>query len=146
MEEILEFHHVGLLTGQPDIAKERLKILGYTPGKTIYEKEVDVFLSMCVRDDKAPLIELVTPKESNIALSKLLKRKDDYIYHICFSCSQISSGLRSLKGDNQSRIIEVVPPFPAILFNGALVAFYIVPSLGLIELLQRDGQPSHDYE
>src|SRR5690348_13538288 len=133
----LVFHHVGLLTGLPDLARGRLRLLGYDCGDPLYDPEQDVELCMCVGPAGAPRMELVTPKPTNLALSRLLKRKDDYGYHVCYTTPTIAAGIEALSDGSLDRIIEVMPPKPAILFNGARVAFYSVPGLGLIELLEQ---------
>lgn len=130
---------MGLLTNQQQLAIQRLEVLGYEPGDPIYDPEQDVTLCMCRSRNGAPLIELVTPAQTNEPLSRLLKRKDDYIYHICFTTPTIGQGVDALQGEAQDRVIEVMPPKPAILFNNAKVAFYAVPGLGLIELLEQQG-------
>lgn len=139
MNTFLPFHHIGLLTDQLELAGQRLEALGYVPGKPIYDPEQDVTLSMCKSLNNAPLIELVMPSPTNQALSRLLKRKGDYMYHICFVTPTIREGLAILQGKAEGRIVEVMPPKPAILFNYANVAFYSVPGLGLIELLEQGG-------
>ena len=74
-----------------------------------------------------------------LTLSRLLRRKDDYGYHVCFAVPSIEQGVRALDDGAPERVIEVMPPKPAVLFGGARVAFYSVPGLGLVELLE---QPS----
>ncbi len=136
-EQALSFHHVGLLTGQPEEAILRLKRLNYILGKTIYDPLQEVHLCMCEGMHGEPSIEIVTPAKENKALSGLLKRKDDYMYHVCYTTSSLSKGVDALTINESDRIIEVMPPKPAILFNGALVAFYSVSGMGLIELLEQ---------
>lgn len=137
---MLKFHHMGLLTGLPDLARKHLMSLGYQAGMSIFDPEQNVTLCMCHNSNGAPRIELVTPSETNESLLRLLRRKDDYVYHICFSIPDISEGVLLLGRSSERRIIEVMPPKPAILFNGARVAFYSVPGLGLIELLEQDNE------
>ena len=133
----LVFHHVGLLTGQPEVACARLQMLGYDCGEPVYDPLQDVVLCMCDGPAGAPRMELVTPRPSNLSLSRLLRRKDDYGYHVCYSSPSISEGLAALGDDTLGRIVEVMAPKPAILFGGARVAFFSVPGLGLVELLEQ---------
>jgi methylmalonyl-CoA/ethylmalonyl-CoA epimerase len=136
----LAFHHLGLLTGQPDLARSHLRQLGYQCGAAVYDPLQDVELCMCSGAAGAPAIELVTPRATNVGLSRLLKRKDDYAYHVCLVTPRLELGLRSLAPDEQHRIVEMAPPKPAVLFDGARVAFYAVPGLGLVELLERTSE------
>lgn len=133
----LVFHHMGLLTAQPDLARDRLRVLAYVCGDPLYDPLQDVELCMCHGSNGAPSIELVTPRETNLALSRLLRRKDDYVYHVCLATPGFEAGLRALSLGGQDRIVEIMPPKAAILFNGARVAFFSVPGLGLVELLEQ---------
>lgn len=134
---MLEFHHIGLLTKVPDLARRNLELFGYQASDSVFDPEQNVTLCMCHSVSGAPRIEIVTPSEENKSLLRLLHRKDDYIYHVCFSVPEILLGLNELSKSSTSRITEVMPPKPAILFNGARVAFYSIPGLGLVELLEK---------
>lgn len=130
------FHHVGLLTAVPEKAIINLALFGYSPTKSLFDPEQDVSLTMCESDQDAPRIELVTPANTNISLSRLLRRKDDYGYHTCFAVSSIGAAIQQIEAAGAGYVREVVPPKPAALFGGALVAFYLLPGIGLIELLE----------
>lgn len=129
----LTFHHMGLLTGTPDIAAERLASLGYCGGPVVFDPDQDVILRMFTGAPGVSAIELVTPNETNIPLTKLLRRRDDYMYHLCFATSSIQEGINRLGED----VVVVSPPKPATLFGGSNVSFCVVPGLGLIELLEQ---------
>ncbi len=133
----LAFHHMGLLTGQPELAGKMLIDLGYSLGESIFDPEQNVTLRMCNHLNGGSAIELVTPHPDNIGLNRLLRRKDDYIYHLCFTTTDITQGLNTLDQESLGHIVEIMPPKPAVLFDGAKVAFYAVPGLGLIELLEQ---------
>jgi hypothetical protein len=134
---LLSFHHLGLLTGQPDLARCRLRLLGYECGPVLFDPQQDVELCMCRGPAGAPPIEIVTPRKTNTGLSRLLKRKDDYGYHVCLVTPKLELGKEALGSDAQQRITEMAPPKPAVLFDGARVAFFSVPGLGLVELLEQ---------
>lgn len=136
-KSLLSFHHIGLLTDQPDEAILRLKALKYQPSEVVFDPLQEVHLCMCEGKYGEPSIEIVTPTENNKSLSGLLKRKNDYMYHVCYTTPSFSQGIEALKISNTDRIIEVMPPKPAILFNGLKVAFYSVSGMGLIELLEQ---------
>lgn len=135
----LAFHHMGLLTGQPELARARLGLLGYACGEPVYDPLQDVELCMCTGPTGAPAIELVTPRPTNQGLSRLLRRKDDYGYHVCLTTSNLAQGVLALGDGSQDRVTEIMPPKAAVLFGGSRVAFLSVPGLGLVELLERDA-------
>ena len=134
---VLSFHHVGLLTDRPDDAKLRLQRLNYHLSETIFDPLQEVHLCMCDGTNGEPSIEIVTPTQNNISLSGLLKRKNDYMYHVCYTTPSFEQGIKALLINDTDRIVEVMPPKPAILFGGAHVAFYSVSGMGLIELLEQ---------
>lgn len=134
---VLAFHHLGLLTGQPDIARRRLQRLGYTCGAEVFDPLQDVDLCMCIGTPPEPAIELVSPRPSNLGLSRLLRRRDDYIYHVCYSVSGFPEALEQLSSGGQERVVQIVEPKSAVLFDGARVMFVSVPGIGLVELLER---------
>jgi hypothetical protein len=135
---IYRFHHVGILTGNPGEAVNNLRALGYRAGPSVFDDQQDVHLRMCEGELGSPKIEVVTPTKTNLPLSSLLKRKDDFGYHICFEVTSINETIAVFLHDsNQLRFREVSPPKPAILFGGALVAFYYFAGLGIVELLEQ---------
>lgn len=56
-------------------------------------------------------------------------------YHLCFEVPDMDVAIAALAAEGCR---TVVPPLPAVLFNGARVAFLLGP-LGLIELLEVGG-------
>lgn len=134
---MLEFHHIGLLTDQPEAARQRLKALGYAAGPIVDDPLQEARLQMCVGSPGVAAIELVTPLPSNRGLGNLLKRRGDFMYHICFTAPTFDVALQSLSLGSDDRILTVSPPKPAILFGNARVAFYLASGLGLVEVLER---------
>jgi methylmalonyl-CoA/ethylmalonyl-CoA epimerase len=132
------FHHVGLLTDQPELAVGRLARLGYTAGPEVFDPLQEARLRMCSGPGAEPRIELITPGPGNPGLGKLLKRRGDYMYHVCYEVDAIDDGVRWLQLDDQERLVEVVAPRPAVLFGGRRVAFYATPGLGLVEFLEME--------
>lgn len=139
----LKFHHIGLLSADQEKSKIQLKYLGYVPGETVFDPLQQVFLSMCTNASGDPAIEIVTPVSDNKALSGFLKRKDEHMYHLCFSTADITTGLEQLAMGDRDRVRQVSAPRPAVLFGGRLVGFYLVSGMGLIELLE-DTDPTHE--
>jgi hypothetical protein len=92
---------------------------------------------MCIGTEPEPAIELVTPRPGNLGLWSLLRRRDDYMYHVCYSASGFEEALAMLSDDGQQRVIQIGEPKPAVLFGGARVMFVSVPGMGLVELLER---------
>lgn len=137
MGPTLDFHHVGLLTGRPAVAARRLQQAGYSPGEVVYDPLQQATLQLCLGPTGTAVVELITPDAGNSGLSGLLRRRGDYMYHVCFEVRSIDEGAASLEIEGEDRLTVVVPPRQAVLFGNRRVAFYTVSGLGLVELLER---------
>lgn len=137
MAPVLCFHHIGLLTHQPDVAARRLRQAGYVAAESVFDPLQGATLQLCHAPDGAGIVELITPASDNSALRGLLKRRGDYMYHVCFEVPTLEEGTASLELDASDRLTVVIPPREAILFGNRRVAFYAASGLGLVELLER---------
>lgn len=134
---ILTFHHLGLLTDQPVVAARRLQPAGYVPAKAVFDPLQEATVQLCHGPNGAGTVELITPASTNSSLGKLLRRRGDYMYHVCFEVPSLEEGLAALELDGEDRLTVVAPPREAVLFDNRRVAFYTVSGLGLVELLER---------
>ena len=132
----LSFHHVGLLVGSLELAQRSLAKLGYVVNREAFDQKQNATLCLCRASSSAPMIEIVVPAPDNKGLQRLLRTKGDHGYHVCFSTPNLDSTIEELTKDPTVRAIEVSPPTPAIIFDNARVAFFIVSGLGLIELVE----------
>ena len=64
----------------------------------------------------------------------LSKRPEGIVYHLCYTSSNVDSSLKRIKNAGL-RPFEVVPPKPAVLFDGKPVSFYMIAGVGLIEII-----------
>ena len=133
----LSFHHVGLLTDDPRSAARRLELAGFVAAESVFDPLQGATLQLCREANGTGMVELITPSAQNSGLHGLLKRRGDYMYHVCFEVSTLAEGERSLQLDADDRLIVVTPPREAILFDNRRVAFYAASGLGLVELLER---------
>lgn len=133
---MLEFHHVGLLTDDPLPAQTRLQRLGYRPGRAVDDPLQLARLQMCEGPAGAPSIELVTPLPGNDGLARLFKRRNDHMYHVCFTAPDFETAQAALQLHPGEALTVVSPPKPALLFDNARVAFYLVSGMGLVEILE----------
>lgn len=131
----MKFHHLGLLTKNPEKAIIFLTHLKYKVGPRIFDSEQNASLYFCTSRNM-PNIELIVPAENNQKLQKLFVNFDDLIYHTCYITPSIDKTLQSLKAKGIS-LITVVKPVPAVLFGGKKVSFYYASGIGLIELLEQ---------
>lgn len=135
LESEIRFHHMGLLTGNAEDAARFLQALGYRLGEAVTDPLQEAVLRMAHGRDGSPDIEIISPLPDNAGLRKLLKRRDDYLYHLCFTTSDREKSIAALTAAKEA-VMEVSPPKPTVLFEGKTVSFHVVSGLGLIELLE----------
>lgn len=132
----LKFHHLGLVTGKSENAIRFVKHLGYTVGDSIQDPLQNVNLIMCSHPSQ-PDIEIIYPTDTSGPLDNLIQSNKEMIYHIGYEVDNVELALAEFKKENL-RNICVVPPKPAVLFNGRKVSFYKVTGIGLIEFIEND--------
>lgn len=137
MNQVLSFHHLGLLTDRPAVAARRLQPAGYVAAEAVFDPLQDATVQLCHGPGGAGTVELITPASTDSSLGKLLRRRGDYMYHVCFEVPTLDEGRASLELDGEDRLTVVAAPREAVLFNRRRVAFYTVSGLGLVELLER---------
>ena len=127
----LKFHHIGLACR--DMAKDRRdhELLGY-------RAEADVFTDPLQRIrglfmTLGPMrVELLEPLDETSPLNSYLKRGIK-IYHQCFLCPDIAHSIEVLEAHG-ARLASA--PKPAVAFENRRIAFLILPSQMLIELIE----------
>lgn len=129
------FHHIGLLTGQPETAGHNLAGIGYKIGEMVFDPLQNVDICMAESAGFSPSIEIIHPRKDNTGLNRLLTRKGDFAYHLCYSTRNLIALLEALTAKNV-RLHELSPPKPAVLFASRPVAFYAVDGVGVMEFLE----------
>ena len=129
------FHHIGLLTRDEGQAVQLLQALGYEVGEPVVDPVQNATLRMACGPEGNPDIEIIVPSPENSGLWQLLKRRDDYMYHLCYTTDDRTGIIESLAIAGAT-VHEISPPKEASLFGGRAVSFYAVAGLGLIEFLE----------
>jgi hypothetical protein len=129
----LEFHHFGLAVRKSEKAVQFLRNLNYTIGPSIYDVLQNVNLLMCVHQSM-PDVELIYPADSPGPLDNWLRDYNQIIYHLCYTCNDLDWTLTQLR--DAHRVITLLPPKPAILFEYQKVSFYQVQGCGSIEIIE----------
>ncbi len=129
------FHHLGLATKQPELARVMLTGLGYGIGKTVFDPEQNVNLALCEAEGM-PAVEMIFPATDASPLDGLLAtHSSGLVYHLCFVTRDLPAALRSIEASGLNAFC-VQKPKPAILFRMQPVSFYLVNGFGLIEILE----------
>lgn len=131
----LAFHHHGLALRRDRDALGFLETLGYALGPQLHDPVQDVRLRLCMHPS-LPTVEIVMPGNAPGPLEPILARGDATLYHTCYEVDDRQTVLEKFD-DAGARIIDVLPPTPAILFGGRCVSFHTILGFGLIELLDR---------
>jgi hypothetical protein len=133
----LVFHHLGLAAREPQAACHVLRALGYRCGEEIFDPEQNVRLVMCDHDTM-PSVEVIAPgSDGKTPVDRLIaKHSGGIVYHLCYTTHDLAACLSAMEREGLHATC-VAPPTPAVLFGGALVSFYLLDGLGLIEITER---------
>src|SRR4051812_31675080 len=128
----LEFHHIGIACRTLEIERGDHELLGYQPEGELFEDPKQrirgLFMTL------GPMrVELLEPLGPGSPLDGYLKRGIK-IYHQCFSCVDISRSIEELVARG-ARVVST--PQPAVAFGNRPIAFLLLPSQMLVELVER---------
>ena len=139
----LTFHHLGLAVRQPEEAITFTRGLGYVIGKPVNDAEQNVNLVFCTHST-APAIEIIFPANGKSPIDALVaKHANGIVYHCCYVSKDLDATLSAFSKSGL-RPLCVSSPKPAILFGGAIVSFYQIMGIGLIEIIEnRNAEPSN---
>jgi methylmalonyl-CoA/ethylmalonyl-CoA epimerase len=125
------FHHIGLACRDMEKEADALRLLGYEmEGKPFTDPLQKIH--GCFLAGIGPRVELLAPlDESSPILSWL--NKDIKMYHQAYEVDSMERGLASLTAQHA---VVLSRPKPAIAFGGRQVAFLMLPSRLLVELIE----------
>jgi methylmalonyl-CoA/ethylmalonyl-CoA epimerase len=128
----MKIHHFGFLTLNIDNSIKYLEKLGYELEKRLVDDERIVELAL-LRAESGEVLELIMPLQSESVVSKISKKLNNTIYHICYLTTDIEDSINQLE---QNGFFLIDKPKPAILFDNRKVAFLQSKYAGMIELLE----------
>ena len=125
----MQLHHIGVACRDIEEGVDQLSrihdVISQTP--VVNDPEQDAQLVLLTLAD-GTRIELVAGRQ----VETMLKRNIG-LYHLCFEVEDIQAEIDRLVGEGAKLI---VPPKPAVLFDGRTVAF-LSAGYGMIELLSK---------
>ena len=130
----LVFDHLGLAVRTPDHALKFLLAGGYSASSPIYDSEQNVNLILC-SSSEMPNVEIIFPGEGEGPVDNILSKGDARLYHMCYRAEDPQASVECMSSQGL-RVICLVEPKPAVLFNGRKVSFYNVRGFGIIELIE----------
>jgi methylmalonyl-CoA/ethylmalonyl-CoA epimerase len=131
-QSALRLHHFGLACRDLDAEEALLSSLGYT-------RETDDFSDPTLGVRGRFLVghgvrfELLVELEASGVLAPWL-RTGTTIYHQAFLTPMIDDTIRHLTATLRAKLVR--PPTPAVAFDGRPVAFLVLPSMELIEIIE----------
>ena len=131
MQTELKFHHIGLACR--DMAKDRRdhELLGYRAEGAEFADPLQrirgLFMTL-----GSMRVELLEPLDETSPLTSYLKRGIK-MYHQCFLSANLAQSIEVLEAHG-ARLVSA--PTPAVAFENRLIAFLILPSQMLIELIE----------
>lgn len=132
------FHHFGLAAVDPVRATAFVAQLGYHCSSAVFDPLQNVHLRWC-ECDCAPAIEIVSPAERDGPLGRILIDQPSSFYHLCYEIEVTTTDALDTLRVGGARVVTVLAPLPAVLFDGRNVSFHMVQGFGLIELLEAEG-------
>lgn len=128
----LEFHHIGVACSDLERETAVFEMLGYEREGADFEDPRQGIRGRFVVGT-GPRMELLEPLGDAQTLEPWL-RVNTKMYHQAFQVSDMESGIEVLRA-RRARV--VVPPVPAVAFGGRSIAFLILPTMMLVELIER---------
>ena len=130
-----EFHHLGVACRDLDAEEQAWSIMGYTREGIDFEDPIQRVRGRFIVGP-GPRLELLMPLSSGSPLDNVL-RKGIKIYHQAYLTEQFDSTVEMLTA---RRFRLVGAPAPAVAFEGNRIAFFALPNLAIIEIIE--AQPS----
>lgn len=131
----MKIHHFGYLVKNGKKSEQIFSELGYEK-RDEWVKDEKREVNILFMEKDGCLIELIEPEDHHSAYYPLLSRYKNTVYHICYETDNYK------ETDKQLRDMGVVcfqKTEEAIALQRNLVAFYMHPHMGMIEILVRSG-------
>lgn len=129
----MKFHHLGIAVNSIQQWERVYLELGYTHIEgPIFDSNQQVYVSFYTLGESFT-IELIQPGSEKSPISRFLKNGGG-LNHICYEVDDIEKSMIDLR---ESGAVCASLPKPAKAFNNREVAFMLLPTKDIIELLQR---------
>ena len=127
----LRFHHIGLACKDIEVERAAHRMLGYVDeGPVFIDPRQRIKGCFLVKDGMR--IELLEPAGEPSPLKPFLTRGLK-MYHQAFETGSIEAAVAELK---RAGALVTVPPTPAVAFGGRAIAFLLLRTELLVELIQ----------
>lgn len=125
------FHHAGVASRDIEADVALYATLGYAPEGDVFEDPIQKIRGIFLVG-LSTRVELVAPLDASSPVEAWLKR-GVRLYHLAYETSDIALAIARMR---DARAKVVVPPVPAVAFGGRRIAFLMLPTMSLIELIE----------
>ena len=132
----MNIHHIGYLCKRIESAKKQFEALGYRAETATIRDDVRK-IDICFLNKDGYRIELISPAAEDSVVSGLIKKYGNSPYHICYCSNAFDKDIEYLK---KNGYIMIDQPTPAPALDGRKVVFFIHMHVGMIELLDGNGE------
>jgi methylmalonyl-CoA/ethylmalonyl-CoA epimerase len=126
------FHHIGIACRDLDHGMHLFGAFGYSPERPDVVDELQGVRARFMTGS-GPRIELLCDLEGRTVLSNVLKSGDAF-HHLAYEVDDLDRAARDLA---ELGAKEVAGPTPAIAFDMRPIAFWMLPTMLLIEIISR---------
>jgi methylmalonyl-CoA/ethylmalonyl-CoA epimerase len=130
----LRFHHIGVACEQIGPEVEAHMLLGYRPEGEVFHDAAQRIRGVFMVNGAAR-VEILEPVGADSPLRSFLRRGQK-MYHQAFETDAIDDSFAKLL---DAGAIATVPPTPAVAFGGRRIAFLMLRTLLLVELVEAAG-------
>lgn len=125
--------HIAIIVRNIKQASEMYRnFIGFTPETDIILDEIQKVYVQFFKNEKGERLEIIEPVDETSPSMNALK-KGGGTNHICYRCENLDDLLKEAK---KQRLKMVCPPVPGAGHEGRRVAFFVHPSLGLLEFVE----------
>ena len=129
--DMMKIHHIGIACKNISATIEK-KYKNCEYSQEFYDENQGVKIVFVTTIDNQK-IELIESIIDNSPVSKMLKERDEVVYHSCYTIDNINNAMSSLKNQNFIQVSDIINA-PAL--ENKKIFFLYNASVGLIELLE----------
>ena len=123
--------HVGYLTGDILSTAKAFEKLGYQMGKIVDDDTQRTRICFLTKPDEVR-VELVEPYEDNKTMQKMLAKRGNGPYHLCYCVDDIYASYEELVDNDW---IPLFKPIEAPALGNRLICYFFKQDAGFIELV-----------
>ena len=125
------FHHIGIITPEPEKTAQHYHHLGYQRGRAIEDKAQKVWVEI-LKHHSGPLVELVTPIDNSSPAWAWQEKLKVGPYHTCYGVPILEQAFDFLRNDKWMPVTPIT--FSPVSENR--IVFLWNAQVGLVEILE----------